>query len=73
MHFTRWLASTVIVAASRFAFAQPYPTRQVISSASVGSGGDIALRLVTAKISAKLGQTFVVDSRAGANRIIAVM
>jgi tripartite-type tricarboxylate transporter receptor subunit TctC len=50
------------------AWAQAYPSRpiQVISTASPGSSGDVALRLVAAKMSAAMGQPVIVDVRPAA-------
>jgi tripartite-type tricarboxylate transporter receptor subunit TctC len=46
----------------------PFPTRpiQVISTASPGSSGDVALRMVAAKMSAAMGQPVIVDVRPAA-------
>ncbi len=50
------------------ALAQSYPSRQilVLSGASVGSAGDIAMRAVVTRMSEGLGQPIVVESRRGA-------
>jgi tripartite-type tricarboxylate transporter receptor subunit TctC len=50
------------------AWAQSFPAKpiQVISTASPGSSGDAALRLVAAKMSAAMGQPVVVDIRPAA-------
>jgi tripartite-type tricarboxylate transporter receptor subunit TctC len=68
VHAAAWL-----VAASANALAQDYPARpvQVISSASVGSGGDIALRMLAARAGAGLGQPVVVEARPGAQGALA--
>ncbi len=53
--------------APTLAWAQ-FPTRpiQVISTASPGSSGDVALRMVAAKMSAAMGQPVIVDVRPAA-------
>lgn len=49
------------------AHAQSFPAKpvQVISAASLGSAGDIAIRLLSAEISTKIGQQLVVETRSG--------
>ena len=57
-------------AGSRPAAAQtPYPTRTVTIVAPFAAGGstDLIARLVAQQLSARLGQQFVVDNKAGAN------
>jgi tripartite-type tricarboxylate transporter receptor subunit TctC len=56
--------------------AQPaadYPNRpvRIIVNVTPGGGVDIATRLVAQKLSERLGQTFVVENRAGASGLIA--
>ena len=60
-------------AASRFAWAQPYPTRPVrlIEGFGAGSAPDIVARLIGQSLSEQLGQSFVVENRSGANSNIA--
>jgi tripartite-type tricarboxylate transporter receptor subunit TctC len=55
------------------AFAQAWPAKpiQVISSSSIGSSGDVALRLVTAKMASSFGQPVTVDFRGGAGGALA--
>ena len=50
------------------AFAQKYPDRpvRVVNTFPAGGSGDAVLRIVLDKVSAALGQPFVVDTRTGA-------
>ena len=60
------------VAVSVSAAAQNYPTRPVRLVAPFVAGGtaDVLARQVAAEVGSHVGQTFVVDNRAGANGII---
>src|SRR5689334_7994756 len=50
-----------------FAGAQDYPSKPVrLVTAEVGGGHDLAARLIGQGLSARLGQQFIVDNRAGA-------
>jgi len=57
----------------RIAFAQAYPTRPVRLIEGFGAGGapDIVARLVGQSLSERLGQSFVIENRAGASSSIA--
>ena len=61
------IAAAVLLAASR-AWAQAYPSKPVlvVSTASPGSSGDAALRLMAAKMTATLGQPVVVELKTAA-------
>jgi len=61
------------ITASAIADAQTYPSKpiQVISAASLGSAGDIAIRLLAAKLSSGIGQQVLVDTRSGGGGAIA--
>ena len=50
------------------ASAQSYPTRPVRIIVPYGAGGiaDVMMRMVAEKVSAKLGQAFVIENRPGA-------
>src|SRR6266705_596841 len=54
--------------AATIAWPQAYPVKPilVVSTASPGSSGDAALRLMTAKMSASLGQPVVVEVKTAA-------
>jgi tripartite-type tricarboxylate transporter receptor subunit TctC len=62
-----WLAATL--AGVGGAAAQAWPSRPVtiVSPFGAGSGVDILARHLANELSARLGQTFVVDNRVGAN------
>ena len=61
------LVAGMLVHASA-AWAQPYPSKPilVVSTASPASSGDVALRLMAAKMSATLGQPVVVELKTAA-------
>lgn len=55
------------------ALSQAYPVKpiQVLSTTSVGSPGDVALRMIASKIAESLGQPIVIEPRLGGAGIIA--
>jgi tripartite-type tricarboxylate transporter receptor subunit TctC len=59
--------AAAISAASRFAWAQAYPTRPVRIIAATAPGGlpDILARLIGQQLSERLGQPFVIENRPG--------
>src|SRR5262245_48852964 len=65
--------AAALAAASRIARAQAYPTRPVHLIEGFGAGGatDIVARLTGQALSERLGQSFVVENRAGASSNIA--
>ena len=58
---------TVIYAASAWCQAYPNRTIQLIVAYAAGGTGDIVARSVSDKLGAALGQTVVVENRAGAS------
>src|SRR5262249_137113 len=60
--------AAALPAASRFAWAQAYPTRPVrlIVPAPAGGGYDLTARLISQVLSERLGAPFIVDNRPGA-------
>ena len=80
-NFSRRSFTSVVGAAAAFiataplagsAFAQSYPARPVRIIVPYGAGGiaDVMMRMVAEKMSAKLGQPFVIENRPGAAGII---
>ncbi len=66
-------AAAALPALSRLAGAQSYPTRPVhlIEGFGAGSAPDIVARLIGQSLSERLGQSFVIENRAGASGSIA--
>jgi len=58
---------------SRIARAQAYPTRpvRIVVGFPAGGGTDIVARLIGQWLSERLGQSFIIDNRPGANTIVA--
>ena len=71
--FRRASAAFVCVLAAASAFAQGYPARPIRMLVPFSAGGtvDIVARLLGAKLSADLGQPFVVENKGGAGGTIA--
>jgi tripartite-type tricarboxylate transporter receptor subunit TctC len=66
-------AALITIAATSAAHAQaPYPTRPVrlIVPSSAGGGSDIIARILSPKLSERLGQQIIVENRAGAGTMI---
>src|SRR5262245_17085253 len=59
--------------ASRFAWAQAYPTRpvRIVVGYAPGGAGDISMRLLGQWLSERFGQQFIVENRTGAGTNIA--
>ena len=66
------LAAAVSMLAAQNVQAQDYPARPVrlIAASSPGGTSDILARLMAQQLGSELGQTFVVENRAGASGII---
>lgn len=56
------------------AFAQNFPNKpiRIITPFAAGSGADVALRVVSEKMSKTLGQAIIIDNKPGGNGIIAI-
>jgi len=67
LHFAA--VAALLPAASRIALAQTYPTRPVrlIVGFTAGGGADITARLIGQWLSDRLGQSFVIENRPGAD------
>src|SRR6202007_299268 len=61
--------ATALSTSSRIARAQSYPTRpvRIIVGAPPGGGHDIVARLIAPWLADRLGQSFLIDNRPGAN------
>ena len=61
-------AGTALLSAARLARAETYPARpvRIIVALPAGSGTDVLARIMAQWLSARLGQSFVVDNRPGA-------
>ena len=70
--FVALLALTFILVASSQASAQNWPQRPVtfIVSQSAGASPDVMARMITTKLGALLGQSFVVENKPGAGNVI---
>jgi tripartite-type tricarboxylate transporter receptor subunit TctC len=67
------VGAAALATVSRIARAQAYPTRPVRLIEGFGAGGapDIVARLIGQSLSERLGQSFVIENRAGASSSIA--
>ena len=72
IRFRHFLAAAFVAAIAASALAQQYPTRpvKIIVAFTPGSATDILARLVADQFTRSMGQTFVVENKAGAGGII---
>src|SRR5215217_4492046 len=66
-------AGALVAILTSVASAQgPYPTRpvRIIVPSSAGGGSDITARIISPKLSERLGQQVIIDNRAGAGTMI---
>ena len=64
------IAVTSLTAASAFAQAYPNKTIRMVVPFPPGGGNDIIARLVAEKLTTRLGQTVIIENKAGANGIV---
>ena len=66
------LAATACLAAAGGAFAQAYPNKPIkfVVPFPPGGGNDVIARIVGQKLTARWGQSVVIENRAGANGIV---
>jgi tripartite-type tricarboxylate transporter receptor subunit TctC len=62
----------LLVLTSAAAHAQPYPTRalRIISPFAAGGSNDVVARLISTRLSEALGQSVIVENRAGAGGVV---
>lgn len=66
-HFFKWIASIALCAVQGFVWGQSWPSKPVrmIVPATGGSNVDILARTIGTRLSAQLGQPFIVENRPG--------
>ena len=66
------LAAAVLSTSTEIVLAQAYPTRtvRIIAASAPGGTSDILSRLLAQQLTSELGQSFVVENRAGASGIL---
>ena len=65
------VAATVLAAAAPLAMAFPDKTITIVVPTAAGGGNDAMARTIAQRLGTVLGQTVIVDNRAGANGAIA--
>src|SRR6478735_7414484 len=67
-------AASALPVMSRMAWGQAYPTKpvRIIVPFPAGNASDIVARLIGQSLSARLGQSFVIDNRPGAGGNIGI-
>jgi tripartite-type tricarboxylate transporter receptor subunit TctC len=72
MNVLKWVFAVVAIAIAAQANAAGFPERNITMIVPFPAGGasDMAARMVVAKLSERLGQTIIIDNRAGANGAI---
>ncbi len=67
-HYCKWIAAIALCAVQGLVWAQSWPSKpvRVIVPLTGGSNADILARMIAGRLSAQLGQTFIVENRPGA-------
>lgn len=73
-HYCKWIAAIALCAVQGLVCAQSWPSKpvRVIVPLTGGSNADILARMVAGRLSAQLGQSFIVENRPGAAGTIGV-
>jgi len=73
-HYCKWIAAIALCAVQGLAWAQSWPSKpvKIIVPLTGGSNADILARMVAGRLSAQLGQSFIVENRPGAAGTIGV-
>ena len=72
MHRRQWIAFTVAAAAAGSVFAQGYPTKVVKLVVPFAPGGttDIVARVISEPLGKAIGQSVIVENKAGGGGVI---
>ena len=73
-HYCKWIAAIALCAVQGLVWAQSWPSKpvRVIVPLTGGSNADILARMIAGRLSAQLGQSFIVENRPGAAGTIGV-